>query len=72
MCLSLQSTLVLMVTSMPLHPEWLPVPQLLPPQVLGGCIYRLFSVHSIYLCPGVKFIAAILKILLLEIKYLSL
>lgn len=45
--------------------------QLLPPQVPGAA-YTVFPVHSVYLCPGVKFIAAILKILLLEIKYLSL
>lgn len=36
------------------------------PQLLHICVCNLFSVHSIYVCPEVKFIAAILKILLLE------
>lgn len=55
-----------MATPVPLHPEWLPESQ------VPGAAYTVFPVHSVYLCPGVKFIAAILKILLLEIKYLSL
>lgn len=37
---------------------------------LFGCFFFFFSVHSMYLCPGVKFTAAILKLLLLESIFL--
>lgn len=40
--LSLQSTLVLMVTPVPLHLEWLP-----ESQVPGGCIYSVSSAQRV-------------------------